>query len=90
MSTEVVAELRQIGKQLVTEATSAANALALVARAQYHHAEVARLHIAIGLLKERLDKAHEETCHFGRDAECDCGKPAFTHCRMCGHVEVSK
>jgi hypothetical protein len=32
--------------------------------------------------------SHDETCHFGRDSECDCGRPAFTHCRMCGHIEV--
>jgi hypothetical protein len=31
---------------------------------------------------------HADTCHFGRDAECDCGKPSFTHCRMCGHIQV--
>ena len=33
---------------------------------------------------------HADTCHFGRDSECDCGRPAFTHCRMCGHVEVKR
>jgi hypothetical protein len=38
----------------------------------------------------RAERPHDDTCHFGRDAECDCGKPSFTHCRMCGHVEVGK
>lgn len=51
-------ELMAIADQLVIEATMATNALACVARAQYQHAEVARLHIAIGLLKERLIGYH--------------------------------
>ena len=31
---------------------------------------------------------HDETCHFGRDAECDCGRPPYQHCRMCGHIQI--
>lgn len=46
--------LRRIADQLLIEATAATNALACVARAQYQHAEVARLHTAIAILKEEL------------------------------------
>jgi hypothetical protein len=50
------------------------------------------LRVTVAALKLELQSAnvsaHEETCHFGRDSECDCGRPAFTHCRMCGHIEV--
>lgn len=49
-----ITRLRRITEQALTEATMAANALGCIARAQYHHAEVTRLHIAIGLLRERL------------------------------------
>lgn len=49
-----IVRLREIADQLVIEATMATNALGCVARAQYQHAEVARLHIAIRLLKDQL------------------------------------
>lgn len=52
------AALVRIAEQLVIEATAATNALACLARAQYQHAEVARLHTAIGLLKEQLVGYH--------------------------------
>ena len=45
---------------------------------------------ALSALISEVRAEHKDTCHFGRDAECDCGKPSFTHCRMCGHVEIGK
>jgi hypothetical protein len=57
-ASENVTALRRIADQLLIEATMATNALGCIARAQYQHAEVARLHIAIGLLKEQLIGYH--------------------------------
>lgn len=62
--------LVQIAEQLAIEATMATNALGCVARAKYQHAEVARLHKAIGVLKEQLGSAVSAA---PEQIECDCG-----------------